>query len=236
MAINQHWNWTKLRDQICTGLIGPHALAFFPTGVLAAYWIGGEAALIGTAAAMSIVFLAIGGFSATRNDKYLPRDVFDNLIETVLEKTIDRSRGSALFHIKVDDYASLIERHGQIAADTVIEHTGDRILMVLRDDDIVTRLGDCRFVICLGPSRHMDLEVCIQMAGHIQTMIEEPISIDGVSVYVTATIGFCLSSRAPGANSKDWAQASSIALREAQKRGPASIRAFTDEMRRVAQV
>tara|TARA_B110000908_G_scaffold151890_1_gene187046 strand:+ start:5460 stop:6521 length:1062 start_codon:yes stop_codon:yes gene_type:complete len=82
----------------------------------------------------------------------------------------------------------------------------------------------------------MDLEVCIQMAGRIQTMIEEPISIDGVSVYVTATIGFCLSSRAPGANSKDWAQASSIALREAQKRGPASIRAFTDEMRRVAQV
>ena len=108
MAINQHWNWTKLRDQICIGLIGPHALAFFPTGVLAAYWIGGEAALIGTAAAMPIVFLAIGGFSAARYDKYMPRDsfsgllrrdVFDNLVETVLEKTIDRSRGSALFHL-----------------------------------------------------------------------------------------------------------------------------------------
>lgn len=245
MAINQHWNWTKLRDQICIGLIGPHALAFFPTGVLAAYWIGGEAALISTAAAMPIVFLAIGGFSVARYDKYMPRDsfssllrrdVFDNLVETVLEKTIDRSRGSALFHIKVDDYASLIERHGQVAADTVIEHTGDRILMVLRDDDIVTRLGDCRFAICLGPSRHMDLEVCIQMAGRIQTIIEEPISIDGVSVYVTATIGFCLSNRVPSANSTDWAQATSIALREAQKRGPASIRAFTDEMRRVAQV
>ena len=245
MAINQHWDWTKLRDQICTGLIGPHALAFFPTGVLAAYWIGDEAALIGTAAAMPIVFLAIGGFSAARNDIYLPRDsfsgllrrdIFDNLVEAVFEKTKDHSRGSALFHIKVDDYASLIERHGQIAADTVIEHTGDRILIALRDDDIVTRLGDCRFAFCLGPSRHMDLEVCIQMAGRIQTMIEEPISVDGVSVYVTATIGFCLSSRAPGANSTDWAQASSIALREAQKRGPASIRAFTDEMRRVAQV
>ena len=81
----------------------------------------------------------------------------------------------------------------------------------------------------------MDLEVCIQLAGRIQNIIEEPISVDGVSVYMTATIGFCLRSRAPGQTSTEWSSAASTALRAAQKRGPSSIRAYTDEMRRISQ-
>jgi predicted signal transduction protein with EAL and GGDEF domain len=59
--------------------------------------------------------------------------------------------------------------------------------------------------------------------------------VDGVSVYVTAAVGFCLSSRTPETNGAAWAQATSTALREAQKRGPSTIRAYTEEMRRVSQ-
>jgi diguanylate cyclase (GGDEF)-like protein len=244
MAINQSWAWDKLRQKMCLALIGPHALAFFPAGVLGVYWVGGEISLIGTTAAMPLIFLALGGFSASQHDTglscdgyavLLRRDFFNSLVDQIFEKTKDRVRGSALFHIRVDDYASLIERHGQTAADTVVKQTGDRILMALRDNDIVSRLGDCRFAICLGPSRHMDLEVCIQMAGRMQKMIEEPVSVDGVSVYVTAAVGFCLSSRTPETNGAAWAQATSTALREAQKRGPSTIRAYTEEMRRVSQ-
>lgn len=147
---------------------------FFPADILGVYWVGGEIALIGTAAAMPLIFLALGGFSASQHDTglscdgysgLLQRDVFNSLVDQIFEKTKDRSRRSALFHIRVDDYASLIERHGQTAADTVEKQTSDLILKALRDNDIVSRLGDCRFVICLGPSCHMGLEVCVQMAG-----------------------------------------------------------------------
>lgn len=245
MAINRSWTWSKLREQICMGLIGPHALAFFPAGVLTAYWLGGEAALIAAAAAMPLVFLAVGGFSEIPQHSRISHanlsgplqlDVFNNLVEQIFEKTKNQDRDSALFHIRVDDYASLIERHGQTAADTVIKHTGDRIMTSVRDNDIVSRLGDCRFAICLAPNRHMDLEVCIQLAGRMQTMIEEPVSVDGLSIYATAAVGFCLSSRAPGSDGAEWAQATSIALREAQKLGPSTIRAFNTEMRRASRV
>lgn len=244
MAINRSSTWSKLREQICLSLIGPHALAFLPAGILAAYWAGGEAMMIVAAAAVPAVFLAIGGFSVSRQGVFLSRDSFNGLLQKdgfndlvahVFEKTEDKILGSALFHIQIDDFASLIERHGQTAADTVIQHTGERIATALRDNDNITRLGDCRFSVCLGPSRHMDLEVCIQLAGRLQAIIEDPVSIDGVSVYVTATVGFCLSSRAPGETAADWSQASATALREAQKRGPSTIRAFTEEMRRVSQ-
>jgi hypothetical protein len=129
MAINQSWAWYKLRQKMCLALIGPHALAFFPAGVLGVYWVGGEIALIGTAAAMPLIFLALGGFSASQHDTGLSRDGYagllrrdflNSLVDQIFEKTKDRSRGSALFHIRVDDYASLIERHGQTAADTEV--------------------------------------------------------------------------------------------------------------------
>lgn len=244
MAISQSWTWSKLREQLCLALTGPHALAFFPAGVLASYWIGGEIALIAAAAAAPVLLLAIGGFSydrsgtATFSDNFIGlsrQDVFNELVGHIFEKTRDSGQSSALFQIRIDDYASLVDRHGQHAADSVVKRTGDRILTALRDKDVVTRLGDCRFSICLNPNKHLDLEVCIQLAGRMQSLIEEPVAIDGVSVYVTASIGFCNSSRAPGASPQEWAQASSIALREAQKRGPSTIRTFNDEMRRVTQ-
>ena len=71
--------------------------------------------------------------------------------------------------------------------------------------------------------------------GRIQSVIEEPISVDGLSLYVSACVGFCLSSRAPGSSGAAWSQAAATALRAAQKRGPSAIRAYTDEMRRITQ-
>jgi diguanylate cyclase (GGDEF)-like protein len=198
--------WLKARERVCAAIVGPHALAFMPAALLAAYWAGGEAALIITAIAIPGTFLALGGLSFDHRRLFLPRDSFtgllqrdgfEDLVEHTFEKTANGNRSSAVFHIELDDFAQLIERHGEAAADIVIQRSGDRIASTLRDIDNVARLGDCRFALCLGATRHMDLEVCIQLAGRIQNIIEEPISVDGVSVYMTATIGFCLRSRAP---------------------------------------
>lgn len=242
--VNRSWTWPELRQQICLILIGPHALAFFPAGVLAAYWIGGEIALISVSAISPLLFLALGGFSQGRYANRLSRDSFtgllrqdgfNDLVEHIYEKTADKTLNSALYHIQIDDYPALIERHGQTAADIVIQRTGDRIVTALRDQDNIARLGDCRFAVCLGPNRHLDLEICIQLAGRIQSMIEEPVSVDGVTIYVTGSIGFCLRGRAPGDRFTDWSIATATALRESQKRGPSTIRAFTEEMRRMSQ-
>lgn len=237
-------SWLKLRERICIALVGPQVLAFLPAGVLAAYWGGGEIALLSVALAAPTLYLLLGGFSASNNRAFLPRDSFtgllqrdgfEELVEHVREKTIDQSRTSAVFHIELEGFSQLIERHGEIAGDVVIQRTGDRIVSTMRDYDNVARLGDCRFAVCMGAERHTDLETCIQLASRMQAVIEEPISIDGISVYMSASVGFCLSGRAPGTTGAAWSQAAATALRSAQKRGPSSIRAYSDEMRRKTQ-
>ena len=199
MAVNRPWSWPKLRDELRHAIAGTQALAFFPAGVLAAYWIGGEPALIGTAVLLPIAFLALGGFSHRTPPSFplqgtpktlLQRDVFRELVDKIHVGTRDRTTGSALFQVQIDEYQSLIDRHGQAAADSVIKRISERIIPQMRDQDNIARLGDCTFALCLGPSRHRDLEVCIQMAGRLQTAIEEPVSVDGVSVFVTTSIVF----------------------------------------------
>jgi|TARA_B110000977_G_scaffold25408_1_gene31355 hypothetical protein len=104
-------------------------LGFFPAGVLAAYWVGGEPALIGAAVLMPILFIDVGGFSQRefnvallqRSTKtLLQRDIFTEFDERTYAQTSDRTTGSALFQIQINDYQSLVDRHGQTAVDTVI--------------------------------------------------------------------------------------------------------------------
>ena len=236
--------WIKLRERLCLALVGPQALAFLPAAVLAAYWWGGETALLGVAIATPALYVLLGGLSVGNTRAFLPRDSFtgllqkdgfEEIVEHIREKAQDKSRTSAVMHIELDDFAALVERHGERAGDLVIQRTGDRIVAAMRDYDNVARLGDCRFAVCMGPERQTDLEVCIQLSSRIQSMIEEPVSVDGVTIYMSASIGFCLSSRAPGKTGAAWSQAAATALRAAQKRGPSTIRAYTDEMRRVTQ-
>lgn len=232
----------QLRQQVGGAVIGPAALAFIPAFSLAAYWFGGEGALIVMTALLPLLYL----FAGNMGDRILlprhavtgplDRGAFKELVAKTFDLARNTDRQAATFVISIDDFEELTERYGQIAADTVGQRVADRILSVLRNKDSLARLGESRFAVCTEPVRHMDIEMCIQLASRVQTAIEEPISIDGMTVFVTASVGFCQHSRAPRPDGASWLNAASIALREAQLRGPSAVRAFSDQMRQDAQV
>jgi diguanylate cyclase (GGDEF)-like protein len=231
----------RVQRRLASVLAGPPALAFLPALSLAAFWVGGEAALVATSAMLPLIYLAGG---VLRPDDQVPRaavsglfqrSVFEQLAEEVWESTKQAGRHSAAFYMALEDLDQIVDRHGQTAADTVVQRTGERLLSVLRQSDTVGQMGDARFAVCLDPVRHLDLEACIQMAARLQTAVEEPVPIDGTAIYVSASVGFCQHARSPGNSGADWLNAAGIALREAVRRGPSAIRAFSDQMRRETQ-
>ncbi len=240
---------TRFRKQIKPVLTGPPILAFLPALTLGAFWLGGETALVIAALGLPLVFAFGGVFGGWRAGVGVARDSvtglmlrdgFETLVDQVFDKTDDTGLRSACFVLEMDDYRDLIDRHGQNAADTVVQRSGDRILATLRDGDTVARVGDSRFAICLMPVRQLDLELCIQLSGRMQSAIEDPVSLDGISVYMSCSVGFCLSNRTPGRKSgtgsgQAWLSAASTALAQAQHVGPSSIRAYCDEMGRQTQ-
>lgn len=238
MALYQRSGLTQLRQSFAALLSGQAALAFLPAMSLLAFWLGGELALITTSAALPLLYLAgqrFGGGVMLPRDAVsgiLQRRTFEELTEQVFQRARSQGRLSATFFIAIEEFDQLIERYGHAAADTIVRQSGQRLVSALQDDDNIGKMGEARFAICMAPVRQLDLELCIQLAGRVQAALEEPISVDGVTVYLTASVGFCLSTRAPGPDGAAWLAAAATALRIAQQHGPSSIRAFSDQMRR----
>lgn len=231
----------QLRNKIAPVLMGPPVLAFLPALTLAMFWLGGEQALLIAALGLPLLFALAGGFGKGLTIGQVPRDSvtgmmlrqgFEQVMEEVFAETETSELRSAVFVVDIDDFRDLVDRQGQSAGDSVVQRCGERILATLRDSDTVARIGDSRFAICLTPVRQLDLELCVQLAGRLQAAIEEPISLDGASVYVSCSIGFCLRSRAPGENAADWMDAANAALAEAEHNGPSGIRAYSADIHR----
>ena len=234
--------FTRLQRQMSHLMLGPAALAFLPAFCLAAFWFGGEGALVVFAALLPVVYLVGTGLrdslivEQVAGSGVVHRKLFEKRAAQVFEQARETGREAAMFHILIEDFDKLVERHGQAAADIVTSRTGERLKSVLRANDAVGQMGDARFAVCTEPVQHLDLELCIQLAGRLQTAAEEPISIDGTGVFVSTSIGFCQLSRAPGTTCDDWVQAAATAVKEAHIRGPSAIRAFSDQMRQESEI
>ncbi|WP_461403787.1 putative bifunctional diguanylate cyclase/phosphodiesterase [Falsiruegeria mediterranea] len=221
--------------------MGPPILAFLPAITLGAYWVGGEAALMFVSLALPLLFAfagALGKWPAQVNEArdrltgFVLRDEYIRAVEGTFAQAKITGLKSANFLIEIDEFKELSERLGNATRDLVAQRIGERILSAVRDQDTVARLEDGTFAVCLSPVPQLDLELCIQLAGRIQSAVEDPISVDGSSVYVSCSIGFCQQSRAPGTQALEWLDAAKIALLEAKACGPSTIRAFSPDMQK----
>ncbi|OWU83997.1 diguanylate cyclase [Oceanicola sp. 22II-s10i] len=221
-------------------VLGPQVLAFFPATVLAAFWIGGEVWLIIVALAIPALYSMTGTFRlAVQPPDLHPRDSTTGLpLRKALEEVMDdrlttaftRGRTTACFTLCIDDFGELAERYGRSAAEEVLARTADRIRAAVRGDDMVARLGEDSYGIGLAAVSYLDLEVAIQLAARLQSAVEEPIALGATSIYISCSVGFCLSSRTPERTGLGIIVAAEDALEEARRNAPSAIRSFSAEL------
>lgn len=221
-----------------TFLSRPQALAFLPAVSLAAFWLGGEGWLLLAAIGLPALYALgdalarnQGDNSATNPDQALAEESLsslDHAVQSVLTRAARRGQSTACLILAIDDFDDLLARFGVAAADRICRQIQQRIASGLRDDDHVLRLPAGRFGIALAPMQQLDLESAIQIAARMQTTVEATLSLDSASVYLSCSLGFCLSARNPGPGSAALINAAQIALQDAQINGPSAIRAHTD--------
>ena len=216
----------------------PENLAFLPALTLAAFWVGGERMLILTALGLPLLFLIAGAFrfapprAAPTTGPTKRGGLVDRLDATL--KAQDRTGlTTACIVLRLDDLGELVERHGHAAHGEVLQRTADRLRSALREGDTVVQLDGDSFAVALQPVRRADLESVLQLAARLQSTVASPISLDAARVYVTASAGFCLASRAPAATGTALLEAAEVAADDARQNGPGAIRAFSPEMQRL---
>lgn len=219
-------------------LIGPQILAFIPAITLGGYWFGGESVLLFVAIFLPALFGLVGMFIPMPAPPPIvgPVDPITKLpLRGALVAALDRAfcteddtglRSAALM-LEIDEFANYRSQHGEAASDRILVQVGERIEGLLRDGDMVSRLDQSVFAIALAPARRADLEGLIQIASRLQSAISQPILIDGLRLFLTVSVGFCVPRRASEKSGVSCLENAESALAQAQACGTAAIRAYT---------
>ncbi|MFN4171641.1 MAG: putative bifunctional diguanylate cyclase/phosphodiesterase [Pseudorhodobacter sp.] len=219
----------------------PEFLVFVPAMTLAAFWLGGEPVMILTALGLPMVFAMAGAFreSPAPGHPLMPaqgafsmRPQLVAVLDDLLQRSKESGRGTGCLVIQFDDAAQLLDRHGRAAEAEILTRCTERICGALREGDFVARLEGGGVAVALTPMQRIDLEALVQVASRVQSALTAPISLDGMRVYVTASVGFCLGARAPLSTGASLLDAAQLAADEALRHGPGAIRAYAVDMAR----
>jgi len=206
----------------------PRMLALLPAATLGAYWAGGETALMAMALGLPGAIALFGKFESPGRHPEDMRDALTGLclregVERALDDVLSgpdrRKKATACLTLEIDDFDLLIERMGHKAAEDVLRRVGERLQSVMRQFDVIARIDGPVFAVALAPVRRADLEALIQIAGRIQAAVSEPISLDATTIHISASVGFCLDSRAPEPTGEAMLEAALLAMQAARHNG-----------------
>ncbi len=220
-------------------ILRPELFVLCPAFLLGWVWFGLDGVFVVAATGLPLAWL-------TRTKGPAPQQ--DNASGTApasplgaLTAAMDRSfatdsavRPFACLVLALDDPGTLRAAFGPLAYDAILRKVDARLRGVLRDNDMLSRIGGDRFAVALAPDRRLDLEAAILIAGRLLSAMDEPLSIDAATVHVSLSAGFCLSGRAPELNGSAMLDAAGIALEAALKSGPHAIRGHTAEIAKAA--
>jgi diguanylate cyclase (GGDEF)-like protein/PAS domain S-box-containing protein len=95
----------------------------------------------------------------------------------------------ALVSIDLDGFKEINDAHGHPAGDELLTVTARRLLAATRPDDLVVRIGGDEFVLLL---RSCPLDEAIRIAERVIDIVQEPISLGGTAIAVTASLGIAI--------------------------------------------
>jgi diguanylate cyclase (GGDEF)-like protein len=151
-------------------------------------------------------------------------------LDDVFGAAAQTGRTSTVFAIGIDGWAAVAKAHGPHAAETALRRSAERLAQALRKGDQLAWLGEGVFGAAFAPVPRADLETALQAAARLQEALREPIVTDGMRIALTASVGFCLAARAPGASGEAALRAARQALAEAEAAGPGAVRAYSAGM------
>jgi diguanylate cyclase (GGDEF)-like protein len=95
----------------------------------------------------------------------------------------------ALLLIDLDHFKEINDSFGHPAGDAVLKEIGPRLQGVLRNDDVVARIGGDEFAVILAAG---DMADATTVAERITNALERPIMLETATLHVGASIGIAL--------------------------------------------
>jgi diguanylate cyclase (GGDEF)-like protein len=156
------------------------------------------------------------------------RAVFLHRVRVALERTRRRGSRVAVLFVDLDRFKLLNDSLGHAAGDELLVSAAARIVTAVRRGDLVARLGGDEFaVLCEDVA---DEEEALAVARRIETLLSAPLTIRGVDIDPSASIGVAVASR-HGCTAEELMEDADMAMYRAKERSDASCILFSEAMR-----
>ncbi|MEW6294460.1 MAG: EAL domain-containing protein [Pseudomonadota bacterium] len=147
----------------------------------------------------------------------------------VLGEWLGNGRRGTLLIFDLDNLGRINDGFGHEAGDTLLRATGTRLRHLLRDEDVLGRLGSDQFgVLTTGNSDTGAVEAIVRK---LLDAIAQPLPIDGSEVVSTACAGICLFP-GDGTDAATLLRNADAAMHSAKAAGPNQFRFFSHKMNR----
>lgn len=107
------------------------------------------------------------------------------LTEAVLDRG-PRTGDMAVLYLDLDRFKMVNDEHGHHHGDAVLQAVAARLSRLVREGDLVARIGGDEFIVVLA---NMNAEAVAVLTSRIELAVTEPISVEGVSHRVGCSIG-----------------------------------------------
>ncbi len=146
-----------------------------------------------------------------------------------LARTRRNSAMLAVMFVDLDGFKDVNDSHGHQAGDQVLRAVAQRLVTGVRDGDHVGRLGGDEFLVVAEPVSGVD--EALRLAERLQTAVSEPITSDGRSFRVYASVGVALTDSHSDLTADELLRDADLAVYKAKALGRGRIELCDEDLR-----
>ncbi|KQS83593.1 EAL domain-containing protein [Rhizobium sp. Leaf386] len=163
------------------------------------------------------------------------RRVFTNALEDAVARTQAGSQPCSVLMIDLDRFKPINDTLGHAVGDLVLCEVATRLKSVLGRGDLAARLGGDEFAVILKDDQQDHDAYAQDVAQKALALLEQPISVNGTSVEISATIGIA-SCPSAAAEPEALLRAADLALYQGKRDGRSRLCWFEPQMEEILRL
>ncbi len=158
----------------------------------------------------------------------LPNKIFlFDKINLSVDEMIKKNKKMSVILIDLDKFKLINDTLGHKIGDYVLKKVADRLKIIIKKDDIISRIGGDKFAIVLKDIR--GIESAEKIAAEVKEMLKNPFTLRGKEIHITCSIGISMYPD-NGQDPDKLIQNAEIAMYVAKEKGRNSYRVYSDTM------
>ncbi|GGC04885.1 two-component system response regulator [Marinobacterium zhoushanense] len=163
----------------------------------------------------------------------LNRGTFEKHLHRAIERADSNRRGFSLLHLDIDHFRQVNDQFGHDVGDLLLQEVSHRVCRLIRDGDLIGRLGGDEFIILLESFTEHHNRNAAQLAERIIDVLSEAFKIHGHEFFIGASIGIATFPES-GELFEPLLQAAELAMFKAKSSGRQNFQFFTEELQQQA--